>query len=477
MEREAIVAIAAQGPDAVVALVEALIARYEGEIAALRARVQALEDQVAKDSHNSHQPPSRDRPTPRTTSLRQASGRKPGGQPGHPGTTLAWSATPETVVVHRATTCAACGAALDEAPVVGQRQRQVVDLPAPRLVTTAHVVAVQQCVVCGQVTAGTFPPDARAPVSYGPRLQRVALYLHRYHLLPSARTAELLADLFGCSFSAGTLAQLVARCDTTLAATEGAIQQAVQRAAVAHFDETGLRVAGQPHWLHVASTAQLTHYAVARQRGVAGMQAAGVLPDFTGVAVHDGLHAYGTFACQHALCNAHHLRELTFVAERYQQGWAGELKRLLGEMQAAVATARAAGQTQVIPAVLADYLSRYRTLVETGGTANPPAAKPPGQPGPAKRSPPGKLADWLERHEAEALRFLHDLRVPFDNNLAERDIRMVKLQQKIAGCFRTTVGADQFCRLRGYLSTARKQGHAPLAALEAVCRGQPLVLT
>lgn len=362
--------------------------------------------------------------------------------------------------------------------VVGYARRQVVDLPELRLLTTEHVAERQQCPACGHVTQGGFPAEAVGVVSYGPRLRGVAVYLSAYQLVPYARAQELLADLFGCSFSAGTLAAVVAACHATLAATAPALHAALQHAAVAHCDETGLRVAGQPQGLHVASTARLTHYGVQRQRGTAAMQALGVLPGFGGVAVHDGLAAYGTVGCQHALCNGHHLRELTFVAEQYHQGWAGECKALLQEMTAAVDAAREAGRSHLDPAAVRRYETRYRELALAGVAAHPPPEpRVPGQSGPPKRSPGGKLAERLGRHEAAALRFLHDFRVPFDNNQAERDLRMVTVQQKISGGFRTARGAAQFCRIRGYLSTARKQGHAPLTALQAACAGTPLVLT
>jgi transposase len=475
MERAEILAIYEHGPEAVVALVEALIARYEAELTTLQSRVQALEDRLAKDSHNSHQPPSQDRPTPKPKSLRERSGRKPGGQPGHPGTTLAWSVTPEQVVRHRPTICARCGAALT-ASAVGAPRRQVVELPVLRLETTEHVAEQRRCAVCGHVTSGTFPPETRGRISYGPRLRALAVYLSQYQLLPSARTAELLGELFARSFSAGTLARVVAECHATLAATEGAIQHGVQQAAVAHFDETGRRVAGRQHWVHVASTDRLTAYGIQSRRGVAAMQVNGVLPGFPGVAVHDGYTAYGTFGCQHALCNVQHLRELTFLAEQHQQAWADDLKALLMTMQATAERARAAGQRHLDPAVVADAETRYWALVLAGFAANPPPPKPRDRPGPDRKTAGGKLAERLGCQADAVLRFLYDLRVPFDNNQAERDLRMVKVQQKISGPFRTTTGAAQFGRIRGYLSTARKQGYAPLAALQAACAGTPLVL-
>ena len=471
MDRDAILEIYDHGPDAVAAL----IARYEAELAELRARVKALEDRLAKDSHNSHLPPSRDLP-PKPTSLRKPSGRKPGGQPGHPGTALAWSSLPDHEIVHHPARCMGCSATLDAAPVVGEQRRQVVDLPALRLETTEHVAEQRRCAGCGQVTQAAFPTDARGPVSYGPRLRGVAVYLTVYQLLPSARIQELLSDLFGCSCSVGTLATAVADGAVALAKTETAIQRALQQAEVAHFDETGLRVDGRQQWLHVACTDRLTHYRVDPKRGRAGMEAAGVLPGFTGVAVHDGLHAYGTFACAHALGNVHHLRELTFVAEQYHHAWASEFKDLLPERPETVAVARDAGQDHLDPTTLAHAQRRYRALALKGLDANPPQPKAPGTPGPPKRSPGGKLAERLGRYDMEALSFLHDFRVPFDNHRAERDLRMVKVPQKISGTFRTALGAAQFCRLRGYVSTARKQGHGPLTALQAACAGTPLAL-
>jgi len=474
--RDEILRIYAEGPEAVVALVAGLLAVQAAEVAALTARIQALEDRLAKDSHNSHQPPSRDLP-PKPKSLRQASGQKPGGQPGHRGTTLAWCATPDAVVVHAPTQCANCGASLATAAVVREARRQVVDVPVVRLRTTEHVAEGRRCTGCGQVSQATFPSEARGPVSYGPRLRGVAVYLNQYQLLPVARSQALLADLFGCSFSVGSLDAAVAECDAVLAATETTIQQALRQAPVAHFDETGLRVARKQQWVHVASTDQLTHYAVHPRRGAVGMAAAGVLPGFGGVAVHDGLHGYRTFACGHALCNVHHLRELTFIAEQYDQAWAADSKKLLQALHQAVATARAAGQEHLPAPRVTRAHQRYRALARAGLAANPPQPKAPGAPGPPKRSPGGKLAERLGRYETEALAFLQDFRVPFDNNQAERDLRMLKVQQKISGGFRTPTGAARFARIRSYLSTARKQGYSPLTALQAACTGSPLILT
>jgi transposase len=464
MERDEILAIYAAGPEAVVALVDELL-----------RRVQALEDRLAVDSHNSHQSPSRDRSRKRR-SLRPPSDRTPGGQPDHPGRTLAWSTTPDTVCSHRPARCATCGASLADQPVVGVARRQVVELPVLRVTTTEHTAAACRCGVCGAVTRARFPPEVRAPLSYGPELTGLAVYLNQAQLLPAARTAAVIRDLFGSSLSAGTVTRMVTACHTALAATEATTKAALQQTDVAHFDETGLWVAGRQQWVHVASTTRLTHYGIQPRRGQAGMQAVGVLPTFHGVAVHDGLSSYLAFGAAHGLCNVHHLRDLTFLAEEHQQAWAADLKRLFQTMQAAVRRVRMAGRTELTPAARRRYTARYRELVNAGLQANPPAAKAPSTPGPPKRSRGGKLALRLATQPEAVLRFLHDFRVPFDNNQAERDLRMVKLRQKISGGFRTPTGADQFARIRGYLSTAHKQGHSPLRALQAACAGHPFVL-
>lgn len=255
MDQDDIQTLYDQGPDAVEAAIAVLIARYETELITLQARVQVLADRLAKDSHHSHLPPSRDLP-PKPTSLRTKSGRKPGGQPGHRGTTLAWSVAPDAVVTHAPTTCAWCGASLASASVVGDVRRQVVELPVLRLVTTEHVGEQRRCRRCGR----RMEPD-----QLWSRLPGLAVYLHQFQLLPYVRIQTFLADLFACSLSAGTVVTAVAAADALLAPTEATIQQAVRQTPVAHFDETSLRVAGRPQWVHVACTDQWTHYHVTPQ--------------------------------------------------------------------------------------------------------------------------------------------------------------------------------------------------------------------
>ncbi|MCA1597595.1 MAG: IS66 family transposase, partial [Chloroflexi bacterium] len=373
---DAILAVYTRGPAAVIELVLHLQAEVAAQaehlagqqdlLTTLTARVKALEDRLATDSHNSSKPPSTDRIPPKPKSLRQRSGKQPGGQPGHPGTTLTLVETPDQIVTHTPGQCATCGTCLAEVTVTRYDRRQVVDLPPLRLEVVEHRAACKVCPTCQQPTVAPFPPDVPQPVQYGPRLKAVGVYLRHYQLLPYARSAELLDDLFGCGLSEGTLHAALQTCHGHLAPTEAQIKAALQAAPVAHFDETGLDVGGKRHWLHVVSTATLTHYAAHAKRGTQATDAIDILPKFGGTAVHDAWSAYWTYPCAHALCNAHHLRELTFLEEEHGQAWAGEMRRLLLEIKAAVATAAQRGARQLPEAVVQRFEAGYQQIVAAG---------------------------------------------------------------------------------------------------------------
>ena len=461
-----------QGEDAVVALVDSL----QAVIRTLEARIEQLEARLNKDSHNSHQPPSSDGPAkrPRPRSLRRRSGKKSGGQAGHSGVTRALVDDPDAVVPHVPTVCAGCGACLESAPGIGRDRRQVIEIPPPRPEVTEHQAAHKACPVCQTVTVGEFPPDVTQPVQYGPRTKATAVYLQTYQLLPYERTVEALGDLFGVYPSEGTLVTAQASAYTRLAPVEQAIGQALRQADVAHVDETGVRVAGGSAWVHVFSTSLLTFYAHHAKRGRAAFEAIGLLIAFLGRRVHDAWGPYLNLPGLYALCNAHLLRELIGLEENTGQAWLPKLIRLLLSMQAAVADAQAAGKTALQPKPLAGYEAAYTRFIQEGLRANPPP-KPTGKRGRPKQTPARNLLDRLVTHRAAILAFLHDFRVPFDNNQAERDLRMLKVKQKVSGCFRSTQGADQFCRIRGYISTLRKQGYSVLDGLTSVFAGQPFM--
>jgi len=474
--RDEVLAVYQAGPDALVAWVEHLVGRHELQVANLTARIAQLEARLNQDSHNSHQPPSRDGPAkrPRPRSLRKRSGKPSGGQPGHPGVTRCLVDDPGAVVAHVPTVCAGCGASLETAPELGRERRQVFEIPQPRPEVTEHQAARKACPVCQTVTAGSFPPEVAQPVQFGPRTKAAAVYLQIYQLLPYERTVEALGDLFGVSASEGTLASAQALAYTRLAPVEQAIGEAIRQEAVAHVDESSVRIGGRLAWVHVMSTALLTFYAQHAKRGREAIDAMGLLLGFAGRRVHDAWAAYLNLPGLYALCNAHLLRELIGLHEDTGQAWTQKLIRLLVRMQAVVAEAQAAGQTELPAKQRAGYEAAYTRFLNEGLLANPPP-KPTGQRGRPKQTPARNLLDRLVTHRGAILAFLHDFRVPFDNNQAERDLRMFKVKQKVSGCFRSPEGADHFCRIRGYISTLRKQGYSVLDGLTSVFAGQPFM--
>ena len=471
MSRDEIRAVYEQGEAAVVELVEGLLQRIQ----VLETRLDEVEGRLIKDSQNSNQPPSGDGFAKRTRSLRGKSQKKSGGQPDHPGQTLEWRDQVDEIIEHRVEQCAGCGASLRATLAEQVFARQVHDIPAIALKVSEHRVEVKCCAGCGQVNQGQFPESVSTVVQYGPRLKGMMVYLMEGQLLPSERTVEILSDLLGVSVSEGTLYNVREQAYQHLAGITTEISNTLLISEVVHFDETGLRVNGQLWWLHVASTNALTYYFIHPKRGKIAMDEMGILPHYDGKAIHDGWKSYLIYACEHFLCNAHHLRELQFIVERYQQLWAFSMSLLLVSIYTQVEAAKAAGQTALPPEQLSAVETRYQAILAEGFQVNPPlpapeTAKPRGRP---KQSPPQNLLERLRSQRPSVLGFMYDFTVPFDNNQAERDSRMMKLKQKISGSFRSPGGARMFCRIRGYLSTLRKQGHNVLDALVALFSGEP----
>ena len=384
---------------------------------------------------------------------RRAAGRRPGKQPGDPGTHLAQVADPDVVVTHAPDVCGSCGDRLDDAEVVGVDSRQVFDLPEIRLSVTEHRAERRRC-ACGCVTKATFPDVATASARYGPTIRGLAAYLAVHQHLPFDRMAQLFTDVLGAPVSVGALAGMVTEAAGALPSSLGVTRSLLHDAPAVHFDETGGRVEGSLHWVHSASTDLLTLIDCHKRRGRVAMDDFGVIGEMSGVAVHDGWKPYRHYDVDHGLCNAHHLRELLAVGIGWDQGWANDLADLLREAKRSVEVARAQGHRQLDAATLHSIRFRYGQLVAKGFTANP-------APETGKRSGYDKKAFILLRRldgqRDDVLRFTTDFAVPFDNNQAERDIRMVKLQQKISGSWRTLHGAKNFCAIRSYVSTMRKQ--------------------
>ena len=480
MTRSDAQAIYRAGEDTVVRVLlemDARIHALEQRVEELQAQVLALQEQVAKDSHNSSKPPSSDGLSkPKPKSLRPPSTRPTGGQPGHPGHTLRMVEKPDHTVRHTVARCKECGRSLARHAPDQIERRQVFDLPEPKLVVTEHQSEVKIC-LCGCVNRAAFPAEVTAPVLYGPRVKSVAVYLKEYQLLPFDRLTEILRDLFACeSFSEGTLANFDADCSRRLEPVEAAIRDLATQSAVAGFDETGVRAVGSLHWLHTVSTRWLTWYYAHKRRGRAAMDAAGILPAYRGCAVHDFWESYLDYDCDHAFCNGHLLRELIFLWEEQDQKWAKRMIDHLLGIKDTVDTARTAGLAALPDADLDRFLTRYEHIVEAGYAQNPVA--PPVGPkrrGRRKQSKARNLLDRFQNHSDSILAFMRNFAIPFDNNLSERDLRMMKLRQKISGTFRNFDALTDFCRIRGYVSTARKNGLNALEALRRVFLGNPFV--
>jgi transposase len=452
-----------------------LMEQQQEQTSQLSVQVKTLQDRLSKDSHNSHLPPSSDRFARKPKSLRKKSEKNSGGQAGHAGSSLQWSSIPDEVVERHVEHCEACQHDLHAVAACHVERRQVVDVPAPRLIVREYCAEQKQCPVCQHITAAPFPHEAAAPIQYGPTLAATAVYLTQQQLVPLARACEVLGDLLGVQMSEGTLCELTKKCAARLVQVEQQIKEALIQAEVIHQDETGLHVAGKRHWMHVTCTPTLTHYQVHRSRGQAALEAIGILPKFTGISIHDGWASYFLYSCSHACCNVHLLRELVFLAEEQGCQWAADLKSLLLDMKEATLEAREQGKHWLDPLEVADWETQFLRILDGGDLAHPRATAPPGTRGRCKQSPARNLLDRLRKYQQAFLCFLEDLRVDFDNNQAERDVRMVKLQQKISGCFRTVTGAQAFSRIRGYVSTLRKQDIPLLSALQATFCGHPVL--
>jgi len=451
------------------------VASLETENKALRDEVKDLRGRLAKNSKNSSKPPSSDglkKPQPK--SLRKPSGKKPGGQPGHSGARLEMVEQPDHVVSHTVEDCRQCGRSLESVSAVDHRRRQVVDLPPIELKVTEHRAEIKCCPGCGCRNEGAFPAEVKTSVQYGSRIKSLLVYLNQYQLLPYERTCQLVEDLFSHTISQGALCNWNAECYRNLESTEEQILQAILASEVVHFDETGIRQQGKLHWLHTAGTKHLTFYGLHARRGKEAMNELGVLPNYTGCAVHDHWKSYFTFSCDHSLCNAHHLRELIYLAEQEQQDWATSMIELLLE---AKETCEATSENCLAEdsAELASIRLRYDALIAKGLARNIPPPENVGKKkrGRRKQSKAKNLLDRLRDFKTETLAFLTHPLIPFDNNLGERDIRMAKLKQKISGCFRGENGGNIFTRIRGYVSTLRKNSLKILDGIQSAFNQSP----
>ena len=449
----------------------ALVRQLSEQVATLTAKVAELEGRLALNSRNSSKPPSSGgygKKGRKPKAAKDADKKQSGGQKGHPGHTLKKTDHPDHVVTCPAPShCADCHLPLPQGQVV--ETRQVFDIPRPRPEVTEYQVIETRC-ACGKRHRGDFPASVTGPVQYGPHIKATVVHLTHHHMMPVARTGALTGELLGLPLSDATLLAMQAEANAILTPIVATIGETLKTVPIAHTDETGMHVSGKLYWLHVVATALLTWIGCHAKRGRQAIDAFGILTEFVGTLVHDGWKTYRDLACTHALCNAHHLRELTFVFEEMGQAWANRLITLLTD---ALKEVNLIGGP-LPPDRLAYYRSLYTEILAEGDTANP-RAPPTGKRGRTKQSKARNLLDRLHLYADDVLRFATDHDVPFSNNVAEQAVRMPKVKQKISGGFRTLAGLESFCTIRSYLATLQKQGINTFDALTSAFKGTPLL--
>ena len=451
----------------------ALVEKQARRIEQLEQRVHELERQLGQNSNNSSKPPSSDG-LRKPTNLRQAGGKK-GAPKGHNGQTLRFSTTPDEIVVHRLVSCARCASSLTEVENGAYEQRQVFDLPAPAIRVTEHRAEKKCCAVCGLEQRASFPDHVNAPTQYGDGVAAWTAYLHAYQMLPLERIAQLFEDLTGYRPSEATLLAKLGRMHQQLEISEHEIRTALFRKPLVHADETGLRVGEKTKWMHTVSDTHWTWLGVHDKRGSQAIDELGLLPFYLGNVVHDCLPTYfkSHYHFGHVLCNAHLLRECKGISEHDGHQWSERMAELLREGWQLVQSTRS-DETSISEEIIGAIRDHYDLILEEGKSEwEGDRVRPSnGLRGRKAKSKAANLGARMVSHKEAILRFLWDARIPFDNNQAERDLRMVKVKQKVSGSFRTIAGAKQFARIRSVISTLIKQQQSVLSSLTAALSGQ-----
>jgi transposase len=470
------------GIDAVISLVKGINTSFteqlnnlNDEIKTLNGRISELEARLNKNSDNSSKPPSSDG-YKKPQNLRQKTGKSTGGQYGHEGKTLEKVENPDEVIEYKTPEDCDCGYNLNDVESV-RKTRQVFDIPKPKPRVTEHVTYEKVCPRCGKVHKTEFPPEVTQPTQYGGNTKALMNYLTQYQMIPLERAVEAVQDITCQAVSEGTLVNAAHSLYEKLEAPAEEIKQQLIASDMAHFDETGMRSEGKTKWMHVASTEKLTYYAVHEKRGEKAARDIGILPNFRGTAMHDHWKPYYRFNdCTHAECNSHHLRSLKDIVENYHQDWANEMSGLLIAINRRVEALKASNADKMPDSEIKAWHQRYHNIIDAGimedAQKSPRVINKKGKP---TKSKPLQLLLKLQQYDIETLAFMYDFGIPFTNNLAERDIRMQKLRQKISGCFRGKDGSNVFCRIRSYISTAKKNGIGAMDAITTAVKGQPFV--
>lgn len=447
-----------------------LIVKLIQRIIELEQKVAGLENRLNQNSQNSHKPPSSDG-FRKSRSLREKSGRKSGGQIGHSGQMLTICEKPDVIVEHQMDVCPHCQASLKDTTHVGFNIAQVFELPELKIKVTEHRMLEKICPSCHTFCLASAPDGVKCGLQYGSQLKSLLIYLRDYHFLPSQRLTEFFEDVFSHSISEGIIFDSEEKIFNTLVPFEERVKAALKIQDVAHADETSLRVEGKNHWLHVLATTDLTNYFVHTKRGKVAMDEMDILPNFNGILCHDHWKPYFQYKCAHALCNAHHLRELKAVFEGTAHDWSNQMSALLKKIKITK------DEDRLNPSMFVAFATKYDEIIQLGYTQVNKITHTATGP-PLKKSYPKEicLLDRLKKHKAQVLMFMYNPDVPFDNNQAERDIRMMKVKIKVSGCFRQKNYAQIFCRIRSYISTCKKRGLAILASLTQAFNGHPITV-
>lgn len=438
-----------------------------------------MNDQIAKNSGNSSKPPSSDwinKPAPK--SLRGKSGLKIGGQFGHKGHCLGFIEEPDAISLHDPEECEQCGSMLIGESISYER-RQVIDLVENKKFTTEHRAGAKTCDFCNCTSKGFFPEDVTAPIQYGPAVKATATYINKRQMIPFARTVEIFADLLGIKLSVGTIVTMVKQASDLLMDVDSALKEAVQNSPVVNFDESGMNVNGARHWVHVAVTRVASYFYPHHKRGPEAMDEMGILPEFSGFAIHDHWKSYFTYTnSTHYLCNAHHLRELVFIHERYEHVWAKDMQEFLREVKKETEATKEKGFLFISEEKAKLFSDKYDEIIAKGHLEDPLVPIDPTKKkkrGRVAQSKGRNLLDRLRDFKEAVLGFMNNFSVPFDNNQAERDVRMLKVQQKISGTFRSEQGPIDYCRIMSYISTVRKNSINAIEAMKSVFLGAPIL--
>lgn len=445
----------------------------------LKERIRILEGQISKNSQNSSKPPSSDGFKRKIYNNRERSSAPVGGQKGHKGENLNLVSNPDKVIVHKLKVCRSCGNSLEGKVIKRYERHQVYEIPTPVIEIIEHQGEVKICDSCGMENKAEFPEEAKNIVQYGINFKSQSTYLKEYQYIPYERLGEYYKEVYGHNMSEGSFKNFSEECSNNLLEYEEKVKEGIISSEVVNFDETGMKIEGKCSWVHSASTRDLTYYVVDKKRGKEGMDKGGILPSFTGKGVHDYWKSYYKYDFVHALCNAHHLRELKYIYEHEEELWGKSMIDLLMDIKEVVDVAKEVREC-LEPEQIMNFEAKYDKIIEEGlriysdREVNNLENKEQKR-GRKKQSKSKNLLDRFKSHKKEILAFMYDFKVPFDNNLAERDLRMVKLKQKISGTFRSKQGADAFLRIRGYISTAKKQGLNILQAIKDVFSGHPFI--